>query len=80
MSEESSKKEQEKIFLCKYKIPTCVLMLGDEKVILDHSNILNFEYMCDYEMNIRAILKLTVRMDIRRKLWLLKHKREERLL
>lgn len=76
MSEESSKKEQEKIFLCKYKIPTCVLMLGDEKVILDHSNILNFEYMCDYEMNIRAILKLTVRMDIRRKLWLLKHKRE----
>lgn len=76
MSEESTKKEQKKIFLCKYKIPTCVLMLGDEKVILDHSNILNFEYLCDYDMNIRAILKLTVRMDIRRKLWLLKNKRD----
>ncbi|MCM1215402.1 MAG: hypothetical protein NC548_12890 [Lachnospiraceae bacterium] len=76
MSEESMKQEQEKIFLCKYKIPTCVLMLGEEKVELDHSNILNVEYCCDYEVNIRAILKMTLRLDIRRKLWLLKNKRD----
>lgn len=76
MSGESTKKDQEKIFLCKYRIPTCVLMLGEEKVILDHSNILNIEYLCDYEVNLRAILKLTLRLDIRRKLWLLKNKRD----
>ncbi|MCM1221210.1 MAG: hypothetical protein NC548_42700 [Lachnospiraceae bacterium] len=76
MSEQSTRKEQEKIFLCKYRIASCVLMLEDEKVILDHSNILNFEYLCDYEVNIRSILKLTVRLDVRRKLWLLKNKRD----
>jgi len=76
MSEQSTQKEQEKIFLCKYKIASCVLMMEEEKVVLDHSNILNIEYLCDYEVNIRALLKLTIRTDVRRKLWLLKNKRD----
>lgn len=62
------------LYLVKYKTSTLVLMKDDEKIILDPSNILNIEYLCDYEFNIRAILKISLRIDIRKKLWILKNK------
>ena len=65
-----------KTYMCKYKVPTFVLMLNDENIQLDPSNILSIEYMNDYEMNLRAILKVNVRLDVRRKMWLLKNKRD----
>ena len=64
------------LYLVKYKTSTLVLMKDDEKIILDPSNILNIEYLCDYEFNIRAILKIYLRIDIRKKLWILKNKSE----
>lgn len=51
-------------------------MLGDTRLELDNSNILSIEYLNNYEMNLRAILKVSIRVDIRRKLWILKNKRK----
>jgi hypothetical protein len=72
MGEESINKR----YLCKYQVKNFVLMNGEEKIELDHSNILSIEYRNDYEFNIMALLKVTARMDIRRKLWIVKNKKE----
>lgn len=63
-----------KLYLCKYAA-SIILMMGEEKIQLDHTNILSIEYLNDYEFNIRSILKVGLRVDIRRKLWILKNKR-----
>lgn len=62
------------LYLCKYKV-NMVLMLGEDYIQLDNSNILTIEYLNDYEFNIRAVLKVGLRLDIRRKIWILKNKR-----
>lgn len=62
-------------YICKYNIPTFVLMLGEQNLQLDNSNILSIEYLNDFEFNIRSILKVTLRLDVRRKMWLLRNKR-----
>lgn len=64
-----------KLLLCRYSVENLILMLGEEKMSLDHSNILSIEYLNDYEFNIRALLKISLRIDIRRKLWILRNKR-----
>lgn len=64
-----------KLFLCKYRIPTLVFMMQGEYIKMDASNVLSIEKLDDYEFNIRSILKLTLRLDIRKKLWLMKNKR-----
>lgn len=64
-----------KLLLCRYSVENLVLMLGAETVTLDHSNILSIEYLNDFEFNIRALLKISLRIDIRRKLWILRNKR-----
>lgn len=68
--------EQSKAYLCKYQIANLIFMLGDERIETDPSNILYIEKMDDYEFNIRAILKLTLRIDVRKKLWIMKNKRD----
>lgn len=66
----------DKLFLCKYRVPTLVFMMRDEKIQMDASNVLSIEKLDDYEFNIRSILKLSLRVDVRKKLWLMKNKRD----
>lgn len=66
----------EKSYLCKYRVSSFIFMLGDEKIVFNPSNILMIEYMCDYDFNLRAVLKVSLRIDVRQKLWILKNKRE----
>lgn len=68
--------EISKAFLCKYQVQNLILMLADKYIQLDHSNILAIEYLNDYEFNIRAILKISLRIDVRRKIWILRNKRD----
>lgn len=65
-------------YLCRYKVPMMIFMLKDKKVELDTTNIVSIEKIDDYEQNIRSILKVTLRIDIHKKFWLLKNKREIR--
>ena len=65
---------EDKVYLCKYKVKTFVISMEDEKIELDHSNILAIEYLNDYERNIMALLKVSIRVDIRRRLWIIKNK------
>lgn len=67
---------QSKNFLCKYQVGSLVFMFKDEKIVADASNVLSIEKLDDYEFNIRAIVKISLRMDIRKKLWILKNKRD----
>lgn len=65
----------EKILMCKYQVLNFILMCGEERIETDPSNILSIEYVNDYEFNLRAILKVNIRVDVRRKIWILKNKR-----
>lgn len=68
--------DQSKHYLCKYQVASLVFMKDDERLETDASNIMSIEKMDDYEFNIRCILKLTLRLDIRKKMWIMKHKRD----
>jgi len=62
-------------YLCKYQVSNLILMVEDQNLQMDPSNILTIEYLTDYEFNLRAILKVVLRLDIRKKLWILKNKK-----
>lgn len=64
------------IYLCKYQVDNLILMKGDEKIKTTRTNVIAVEYMCDYEMNLRAVLKVSLRVDVRQRLWIIKNKRE----
>lgn len=71
-----SEQPNTKVYLCKYQVTTLVIMKGEEKIIFDHSNIMSIEYLNDYEFNIRSILKISLRIDVRKRLWILKNKKD----
>lgn len=62
-------------YLCKYQVPSLIFISGEESLPMDASNILTIEKLDDYEFNIRCILKVSIRVDVRKKLWILKNKR-----
>lgn len=64
-----------KKYACKYRVDSFIIMMGKENIKLDPSNILSIEYINNYEFNIRAMLKVNIRIDIRKKIWILKNKR-----
>ena len=69
-------KEDSKIFLCKYRIASFNVVNGDKHLDMDASNIISLEYICDYEQSIFAILKAVLRIDVRKKMYILKNKRD----
>lgn len=64
------------LYLCKYQLPNLIFIKDDEKFECEPSNIIAIEYLNDYEFNIRSVLKVTLQIDIRRKLWIMKNKRD----
>lgn len=67
-----------KKYLCRYKVPMMIFMLKNVKVEMDPTNIISIEKIDDFEQNIRSIIKVSLRIDIHKKFWLLKNKREIR--
>lgn len=63
-------------YLARYVVRNFIIKKEDEKLELDHSNILSIEYLCDYEFLLFAVLKVTLRIDVRRRAWILKNKRD----
>ena len=68
--------KKDQIFLCRYRAEKLIFSCGGDKIEMDPSNIMSIEKLDYYEYNIRTILKLRLRMDIRRKFWIMKNKRE----
>lgn len=66
----------EKAYLCKYRVPLLVFMKEDQKIQADASNVLSIEKLDDYEFNLRSIIKISMRLDVRKKIWLMKNKRD----
>ena len=73
---DKEEEDNEKLYLCKYQVQNFVIMLEDEKIETDPSNILSIEYLNDYEFNLMALLKVKIRVDVRKKLWILKNKKD----
>ena len=66
----------DKSYSCKYRIGTLALMLPDNELILDYSNIVSIEKIDNYDSFTRSRLRLVLRLDIRQKIWILKYKDE----
>lgn len=66
--------KQSKISMCKYIVQNFVLSVGSEFLKLNNQNILAIEYCNDYEFNIRSILKVSLLLDVRQKIWIMKNK------
>jgi len=63
-------------YLCKYQIPTLSFVLEDEEIQVNSTDIISLTKFDDYDSNIRSMLKLIIRIDRRKKLWLIKNKRK----
>lgn len=68
--------DQSTVFLCKYRIKNFNIMNGDTHIDMGPSNIMSLEYICDYDGALFAILKVSLRIDSRKKIYILKHKRD----
>ena len=68
----------DKIYACKYSVPSLIFMIGDTKVEMNSTNILSIEKIDDYEQNLRSVVKLSLRLDLRQKIWIMKNKRDIR--
>ena len=69
-------KSDSKVFLCKYQIANLIIMNKDVRLEMDPTNVLLIEYINDYEHSLFAVLKVTLRIDVRKKLYILANKRE----
>lgn len=68
-------KPNTKIFLCKYKVKNLIIINGKDSMDMDPTNVLSVEYINDYENSLFAVLKIMLRVDIRKKMYMLTHKR-----
>lgn len=69
-------RDQSIVYQCKYQVPGLMFATEDEKLVFDSSNIVRVEKHDDYDFNIRTILKISLRVDMRKKLWIIKNKRD----
>lgn len=69
-------RDQSIVYQCKYQVPGLMFATEDEKLVFDSSNIVRVEKHDDYDFNIRSILKVSLRVDMRKKLWIIKNKRD----
>ena len=63
-------------YLCKYFVSDFIIMNKDHRIEMDFSNIISIEYIGDYENSLFAILKVVLRIDIRKRLYILEHKND----
>lgn len=71
--------EETNLFLCKYIVRALTVLNGEDQLTFDSSNLLSLEYICDYDQSLFAILKLSLRVDTRKKIYLLRNKRKIRV-
>jgi hypothetical protein len=71
--------QNDKKYLCKYQVKTFIIMNGGETIDIGATNILSIEYLNDYEFNIMPLLKVSLQIDIRKKMWILKNKQNVRV-
>lgn len=69
-------RDQSIVYQCKYQVPGLMFATENEKLVFDSSNIVRVEKHDDYDFNIRTILKVSLRIDMRKKLWIIKNKRD----
>ena len=68
--------DNDELIIYKYVPKVLYLLYEDKKVELNFSNILSIQYINNYDNNLMNVLKLTLKMDYRKKLWLIKHRKK----
>lgn len=64
----------DKIYSCRYRIANLSFLLDKEELVVDNNMILSLSKIDNYESYIRCRLLLTIQMDIRQKIWLIKNR------
>lgn len=64
------------VWMCKYQLSSLIFSKGEEKIEMDSTNVISIEKLDDFELNLRSIIKLDLRVDIRQKLWILKNRKD----
>ena len=67
-------RDKDKYYICQYKIDGLIFMLGSKNVKMTNTNVLSIEKIDDFDFNMRSILKVSLHIDIRKKLWIIKNK------
>lgn len=65
----------EVMYYAKYQVPTLIFMMENDKIELNPSNIQSIEYMNNYDSNIMPVIKITLRLDLRQRIWILRNKK-----
>lgn len=65
----------EVMYYAKYQVPTLIFMMENDKIELNPSNIQSIEYMNNYDFNIMPVIKITLRIDLRQRIWILRNKK-----
>lgn len=68
--------ENDKLLLYRYVPKQLSFLLEDKQMDFNFSNIMAVEYINNYDTNLMNVLKLTLKLDYRKKLWLIKHRKK----
>ena len=68
--------ENDKLLIYRYVPKVLSFIMDDKQINLDFSNIMAIEYINNYDTNLMNVLKLTLKLDYRKKLWLIKHRKK----
>lgn len=71
-----AEEKNEITYLCKYQANDLVFMYEDTELSMDPSNIMGIEISHNYDQHYQVIIKVQLRMDVRKLLWILEHKED----
>lgn len=64
------------VYICKYNIPNLYFSVGDQSLEMGSTNIISVEKVDDFEFNLRSIIKVSLRVDIRQKMWIIRNRKD----
>ena len=66
----------DQVYLCKYNIPGLYFSVGDKTLEIGPTNIVSVEKIDDFEFAIRSIIKVSLSVDIRQKIWIIRNRKD----
>lgn len=66
----------DQVYLCKYNIPGLYFSVGDQTLEIGPTNIVSVEKIDDFEFAIRSIIKVSLSVDIRQKIWIIRNRKD----
>ena len=71
--------EKDNQYICKYGVVNLTFSCEKEEFSVNFPNILNIEYILNIENNLTSVLKISMKLDIRKKSWIIKNRKKIRV-